>query len=62
METKNKHKMAVISFVCALGCLMVFVVTNYTLAALSLFICLFLAVIYRAEYQYGMIIEKLEGK
>jgi hypothetical protein len=62
METKIKHTMAVISFVCALACLMVFVLTNYTLAALSLFICMMLAIIYRAEYQYGMIMEKLEGK
>ena len=60
METKSKHKMAIISFACALVCLMVFIMSNYTIAAISLFICLFLAVIYRNEYHYGIIMEEIK--
>ena len=59
-KTKSKHMMAIVSFSCALVCLMVFILTSYTLAAISLFICLFLAVIYRNEYNHETIMEEIK--
>jgi len=59
MKTKYYHYFAVMCFTGAMMALIVFFWTRWTMSIIACFFAMLMAIIYRSEYQFKTILERL---